>query len=424
MLRFALSPTADMHIDDLRIALLTYIIAKQKNEDFIIRIDDIDTKNNIEGRDQEILDLLDLFGIEYNQVIYQSQNFRFHSAMALQLLHDKKAFSCFCSDEWLEKKKSEAERKKIPYLYDDACANLPAELVIDNTNPFTVRLKKPLQNIIIKNHLQDDTIFDAKNIDSFVIMNRDKTSTNIFASAIDDMLNDISLVVQSEILLEDIPKQNHIRSSLNYDKKIEYISIIPSSTKSLTIKELLEKGFLPEAIINYIILLEQNENNKIFSLKDAISFFDISKITISPLLFNIKKLEKINKEHLKNMEDKELSRYVGFADDAIGKIAKVYLELEEVSTTKELRKKIEMIFQTKEIPQKFQKEAEIIKNLIKTIPYCEEYSDFKYLILEKSDIDENNFELVLQFLLIGSNDKIEIDKIYTYLKGYIGEIIK
>jgi glutamyl-tRNA synthetase len=91
MLRFAPSPTGDMHIGNLRVAIFNYIVAKQRGEDLVVRIEDTDKERNIEGKDQEILDILGLFGIEYSQVIYQSQNFRFHSAMALQLMHEKKS---------------------------------------------------------------------------------------------------------------------------------------------------------------------------------------------------------------------------------------------------------------------------------------------------------------------------------------------
>ena len=95
MLRFAPSPTGDMHIDDLRVAIFNYIVSRQKNEDFIVRVEDIDKEKNIEGKDKEILDILGLFGIEYTQVIYQSENVRFHTAMALQLMHEKKLFHVF-----------------------------------------------------------------------------------------------------------------------------------------------------------------------------------------------------------------------------------------------------------------------------------------------------------------------------------------
>ena len=95
MLRFAPSPTGDMHIGDLRVALFNYIVSKQRNEDLIVRKEDIDKEENIEGKDEEILGLLSLFGIEHTQVIYQSELVRYHSAMALQLIHYKKTFLKF-----------------------------------------------------------------------------------------------------------------------------------------------------------------------------------------------------------------------------------------------------------------------------------------------------------------------------------------
>ena len=102
MLRFAPSPTGDMHIGNLRIAIFNYIVAKQKNERFIVRIEDTDKERNIEGKDKEILEMLTLFSIDFKRVAYQSENIKYHTKMAMKLLLDKKAFNCFCSDEVLQ----------------------------------------------------------------------------------------------------------------------------------------------------------------------------------------------------------------------------------------------------------------------------------------------------------------------------------
>ena len=244
MLRFALSPTGDMHIGNLRVALFNYIVSRQQGEDLVVRIEDMDKECNIEGKDKEILDILALFGIEYSQVIYQSQNIRFHSAMALQLLHEKKAFSCFCSPQWLENKREKAKVAKKAYKYDDACRNLHPELVIDNTNPFTIRINRP----------DGDISFEPDAIDSFVIMSQDKTPTYNFACAVDDMLSDISIVICDENHMSNTPKQEHIRASLNYDKKVEYAHLASMLfDDALSVKWLLEEGYLPEAISKYLI---------------------------------------------------------------------------------------------------------------------------------------------------------------------------
>jgi len=432
MLRFAPSPTGDMHIGNLRVAIFNYIVSKQREEELIVRIEDTDKERNIEGKDQEILDLLSLFGIEYSQVIYQSQNARFHTAMALQLMHEIQAFSCFCSPEWLEKKREEAKEKKVAYRYDDACANLPAELVIDNMNPFTVRIRKPKDAIVIKDYIKGEISFDPNDIDSFIILRQDKTPTYNFACAIDDMLSDISLVIRGEDHMSNTPKQELIRTALGYEKKIEYAHlpiILNENGKKMSkrddassVKWLLEEGYLPSAIANYLILIGNKPPKEIFNMSEAIEWFDLKKISKSPARFDINMLKHINKEHLKMLDAKELSRYVGFADAEIGELARVYLE--EAGTTKELRSKIKPIFANKEIPDEFAESAKIMTETIKNAPYFEEYDDFKKYIMKESGLKGKNFFKPLRYLLTGAGHGPDISDIYKYLKNYIGEIVK
>ncbi len=432
MLRFAPSPTGDMHIGNLRVALFNYIISKQKKEDLIIRIEDTDKERNIEGKDKEILDILNLFGVEYSQTIYQSENVRFHTAMALQLIHEKKAFSCFCSTEWLDKKREEAKSSKKAYRYDDACANLHPELVIDNTNPFTIRIKKANENIITKDRIKGEVTFKPDDVDSFIIMRQDKTPTYNFACAVDDMLSDISIVIRGEDHMSNTPKQNHIRASLNYAKKIEYAHlpiILNTDGKKMSkrddasgVKWLLEEGFLPEAISNYLILIGNKPPKEIFTVNEAIEWFDLEKISKSPARFDIKMLRHINHEHLASLDAKELSRYLGFADEEIGKLAKIYLE--EASTTKELKNKIKAIFSSKEIPQEFKEAAIVLIDLIKAAPYFENYDDFKKHLMKESGLKGKNFFKPLRYILTGSGNGPDVSELYKYLKNYIGEIVK
>jgi len=414
MLRFAFSPTDDMNIEELRVALFNYILSKQKNEDFIVRIDNIGKENLVESKEQETLGLLSLFGIEYSQTLYQTQNVRFHSAMALDLLHKKKAFSCFCSDNWLEKKREEAKEKNEEYHYDDACRNLPAELVIDNTAPFTVRIARPDKPIMN---------FEPDNVDSFIIMNKDKTPTANFAVAVDDMLSDVSAIVSLKKHLNDTAKQIHVRNALGYEKEIEY-TYLPTieSEKAISVKELLEEGYLPEAISNYIILITNKTPKEIFTLNEAKEWFTFENISDSSSHFDIEMLKHINQEHLKMMDAKELSRYVGFADADIGELAKIYLQ--NVYTTKELKAKIAPIFEQKEIPQEFAKEILTLKKSIQKAPYFEEYDDFKNYLMNNTGLQEEDFLKALSILLTNADDDSDLSKIYKYLKNYLGEIIK
>ncbi len=423
MLRFASSPTGDMHINELRVALFNYIVAKQKGEDLVVRIEDTDQEKNIEGKDQEILDILGLFNIEHSQVVYQSKNFRFHSAMALQLLHEKKAFACFCSSEWLEQKKEEAKKAEKDYCYDDACRNLPAELVIDNTAPFTIRIARPDKPIVVKDHIQGEVSFEPDAVDSFVIMRQDKTPTYNFACAVDDMLSDISIVIQEEKHFKSAPKQKHVRDALNYDKKIEYAHLpnILNDTL-LSVKGLLEEGYLPEAISNYLISIGNKPPKEIFTLQEALVWFDLDKVSKNPTHFDMDTLKDINKEHLKRLDVKELSRYVGFADEEIGELAYIYLE--EAKTTKELKSKIASIFAVKDISDEAKESVEALRRAIKKAPYFEEYSSFKKHLMKETALQEREFVKALRILLTNAEHGPDISEIYKYLKNYLGEIIK
>ena len=432
MLRFAPSPTGDMHIGNLRVALFNYIVAEQKNEDLIIRIEDTDKERNIEGKDKEILEILSMFGIMYKDVLYQSNNFKFHSMMALDLLHKKKAFNCFCSLKTLELSKEKAKREKRPYRYDGACENLPAELTIDNPNPFVVRLKKPSHNIVINDLIKGRIEFTPDEIDSFIIMRQDKTPTYNFACAVDDMLSDISLIIRGEDHVSNTPKQVAIREALGYKKDIQYAHLpiilnelgkkMSKRDNASSVKWMLEEGFLPSAIANYLILIGNAPPKEIFTLKEATKWFDITKISKAPAKFDLDKLKFINREHLKLLDSKELSRYVGFADEDIGNIAKIYLD--ETATLKELRSKISSMFGEKRISGEFAKPAELIKQTIITAPYFETFDELKDYIINSTGLKGKNFFKPLRLLLTGSEHGPELSDLYPYLKNYIKEIVK
>lgn len=424
MLRFAFSPTGDMHIGDLRVAIFNYIVSKQRGEGLIIRVEDTDKERNIEQKEQETLGILELFGISYSNVVYQSQNFRFHAAMALQLLHEAKAFNCFCSPEWLEKKHEEAKNNNKAYKYDDACRNLPAELVIDNENPFTVRIKKSDEPIVIKDHIKGEMTFKSEDIESFIIMREDKTPTYNFACGIDDMLSDISLIIRDEKYMDDAPKEESIRRSLGYEKKIEYAHLpsIAGENADLSVKCLLEDGYLPSAIANYLILIGNRPTKEIFNIEDAVEWFDLKNISKEPECFEVDVLRDINKEHLRILDTKELSRYVGFADAEIGELARLYLG--EASTTKELKSKIGAIFAKKEMPREFAEDAKRVSESIKGAPYFEEYENFKNHIMKETGLNGESFVKLLRLLLTGAEDGPYIALVYKYIKNYIGEIVK
>ena len=352
--------------------------------------------------------------------------------MALQLLHEKIAFNCFCRPEVLEAKMKQAEIDKKPYCYDDACLFLTPEQTIDNESEFTVRLRKPNVDVEFTDVLKGKFSFSPVDIDSFVILNADKSPTYNFACAVDDMISDISMVIREEEYLSHTPKQIAVRAALNYTKEITYAhlpTLLNESGKKISkddetchVKQLLEDGFIPEAIINYLLLIGNNPPQEIFSLKEALEFLDLSKISKEEVKFDIKQLRFINRTHLKNLDNVELSRYVGFADDDIGKLAKVYLD--EVSTTKELKVKIGAIFSEKTIPEEFSEAVAKMKAVILKAPFFEEFDAFSAYIMKETEMEGVEFLKSLRLLLSGVEQGPDLAEIYPFIKNYMAEIVK
>jgi glutamyl-tRNA synthetase len=400
-----------MLIGDLRIALLNYICAKQANDTLHIRIEDTNTENNAEEKAQEILELLPLFGIAYHDISYQSHNLKFHQQLATKLLMDKNAFSCFCTANTTD---------STPY--NGTCENLKDEEVINNEAPFSIRLRRPSEDIDFSDTIQGEMHVDKNTIDSFMIMHVDKTPTHHFACALDDMLSDIALVIQGEEHLANTPKQILIRDYLGYDKQIEYAHLPTiSGDNTPSVKELLEEGYLPSAISNYLIMIGNKTPTEIFDLKDAFAWFNLSHISKSPVKFDLTKLRQINREHIKRQEPMQLAKLLGFASKDLGELAKLYTK--ETSTLNEIQPKIEAIMATKS-PSAFIDEFKTLQNIAKEAPYFAEYTDFKAHLEKESSLTGDNFSQPLRFLLTGENHGPDLGEIYPHIKHYLGEIIK
>ncbi len=429
MLRFAPSPTGDMHIGNLRVAIFNYILSKQRGEKLIIRIEDTDKERNIDGKDREIIEILDKFKIEYSSVLYQSHNLKFHQQIAMKLIIDKKAFACFCPEDLLTQKREESKENKEAYRYDGSCEFLSDSDVLDNEKSFVVRLKKPDKNINFFDGIRGEFDFSPKEIDSFVILRVDKTPTYNFACSIDDMLMDISVVVRGEDHISNTPKQIAIRNAINYDKVINYIHLpillnhngkkMSKRDNESSVKWLLDGGFLIEAITNYLILLGNKSEKEIFSLDEAIEFFSVKNISKSPAKFDLDKLRFINREHIKLKDSLELSKLLGYADKDIGELAKIYTE--EASTIKELKPKIDTIFAPK-IPNEFQEEVKLLSNILKGKEF-NDFEELKAFAMSESKLKGKNLFKPLRFVLTGAYSGPEFNKIYPYIKSYLGMII-
>lgn len=422
MLKFDISLTAEMDINNLRIALLNHIVSKQLDQKLLIEIND----SNKEGKDKEILEILSLFNIDYTQVIYQSKNIKYHTQMAMKLLLDKKAFNCFCSEEALEEDRQKAKKEGKPYTYSGFCQTISDETKFNCNAPFVVRVKKPKKSIKFTDLVKGDCSYEPNEVDSFIILKHDKTPTDIFASSINEMLYDISIILRGDRYLANTPKQIHIRQSLGYDKEIQYIHIPDSinfeGNNSLSVKQLVKQGYLPVAIANYCVALGYDTPKEIFTIEEAIQWFDTNKISKEPIEFNREKLNFINKEHLKIMDELRLSKILGYADKELGKLGKIYLE--ECSTIKEIKEKIDLIFRSKTTLKNFEEEFIQIKESLSTAPFMNDLDTLQEYLTQKTALQEEKVSKVLYYLITGTKSGPDLHQIYPLIKNYLGEIIQ
>lgn len=434
MYRFAPSPTGDLHIGNLRAAIFNYICAKQNNSDFILRIEDTDKARNIPEKIDEIQEILRLFGLEWQHYYVQSENLKFHRQMALRLLSEKKAFACFCTEEELSKKKEEAKKANKAYRYDGKCENLADIEVLENEKPFVIRLKKPENDMIFEDFIKGTLKFSPKDIDSFVIMRVDKTPTYNFACAVDDMLEGVSCVIRGEDHVSNTPKQEHIRASLGYDKKMTYAHLpiilnenglkMSKREAHSSVKWLLDEGILPAAIANYLILLGNKTPVEIFDINEALQWFDLKKVSKAPAKFDMKKLLQINREHIKRLDDESLCKALAYEKELkkeYATLAKFYTQ--ESSTIKEIKEKLDLLF-AKQAFSEFKDEISLLSKLLKDYDFASEYEDFKKDLMQKSGLKGKNFFMPLRLLLTNSTHGPDLNELYALLKPFLKDIIK
>lgn len=438
MLRFAPSPTGDMHTGNLRAAIFNYILSLQRNEKFLLRIEDTDKERNIEGKDKDIMFLLTLFGIKWDELVYQSENFPRHRQLAEYLIAQEKAFYCYCTKEFLDKKREEAKANKIAFRYDDSWALLQKD---ENPKP-VVRLKGSNVAMKFSDKIKGEVEFAPNEVDSFVILKEDGIPTYNFACAVDDMLYDVSFIVRGEDHVSNTPKQMLIHKGLNYNKEIEFAHLpillndegkkMSKRDNASSVQWLLDEGFLPSAICNYLILIGNKTPCEVFTLNEAIEWFEIEKIAKAPARFDIDKLRFLNREHFKRMHEQDLAVLLGYKDSAIGGLAKLYLQ--EGSTLNELREKIDRIFMKKallldenikEFESEIQSMQKIVLELLETSDFTKaDFESFKALVMEKTALKGKKFFKPLRFLLTGCEHGPELSDLFAYLRLYLKDIFR
>jgi len=323
--RFAPSPTGYLHIGGLRTALFSYLWAKKNKGEFIIRIEDTDRERYIENADKQLIETLSKLTIKSDtEIKYQSNRLKLYQKAVDKLIDSGNAYKCFCSPERLEKVREEQQKNKQVPKYDRHCLNLSEDEIqhrINNGEKFVVRFKIP-DNQIVK---AEDTVYGkisvkADDLDDFVILKSNKYPTYHLANVVDDHDMRISHVIRGEEWLPSLPKHILIYQALKYDHpQFVHLPLLLNPDKSklskrqgdVAVEDYLNKGYLPEALINYVAFLGWNpgSDREFYLLEDLIKEFSLEKINKAGAIFNIDKLNWYNSEYIKRIISQNNKRF-------------------------------------------------------------------------------------------------------------------
>ena len=326
--RFAPSPTGRMHVGNLRTALYAYLIAKHEGGKFMLRIEDTDQERFMEGALDIIYRTLAKTGLVHDEgpdkdggvgpyVQSERQAQGLYMKYAKKLIEQGDAYYCFCDKERLESLKTEVAGKEIT-VYDKHCLHLSKEEIEANLaagKPYVIRINMPTEGTTtFHDELYGDITVENNELDDMILIKSDGYPTYNFANVIDDHLMGITHVVRENEYLSSAPKYNRLYEAFGWEipKYIHCPLITNEDHQKLSkrcghssYEDLLDQGFLTEAIVNFVALLgwSPSSDNEIFSLEELVKEFDYHRISKSPAVFDMVKLRWMNGEYMKKMDD-------------------------------------------------------------------------------------------------------------------------
>lgn len=332
--RFAPSPTGYMHVGNLRSALFAYLIAKHDNGDFILRIEDTDQNRYEIGAEEFIYKILGSFHLDYNEgpnrggeygPYIQSERLDIYKAYAEKLVNQGYAYYCFCDESILNTKRMKANEEGKTYMYDGTCRTIPLEEArrrVKNGEKYVIRQKMPKEGSTSYHDLvYGDITVENATLEDQILIKSDGYPTYNFGNVIDDGLMRITHVTRGNEYLSSTPKYLLLYDALGFPRP-EFIHLplvvkedgskISKRNKDDNLIDLLNQGFLPEAILNYLALIgwSPKDNREIFSLDELVQEFDINRINTRPGCYDIKKLKWFNHQYIMNMSNLEYINFV------------------------------------------------------------------------------------------------------------------
>jgi glutamyl-tRNA synthetase len=424
--RYAPSPTGRMHVGNLRTALYAYLIAKHEGGDFILRIEDTDQERYVEGAVDIIYRTLEKTGLVHDEgpdkdggvgpyVQSERQKSGLYMKYAKELIDKGEAYYCFCDKERLATLTQTVAGKEIN-VYDKHCLHLSKEEIEANLaagKPFVIRQNNPTEGTTtFHDDIYGDITVDNAELDDMILIKSDGFPTYNFANVVDDHLMGITHVVRGNEYLSSSPKYNRLYDAFGW-KIPEYVHcplITDENHQKLSkrcghssYEDLIEQGFLSEAIVNFVALLgwSPEDNNEIFSLEDLVKIFDYHHLSKSPAVFDYTKLKWMNGEYMKAMDF-----------DTFYEMAKPYID--EVIKKNLDKKKI----------------AEMVKTRIEIFPDIKDHIDFfeelpeydvaMYTHKKMKTNEETSLEVLTEILpLLEEQQDYSNDALYQMLSAYV-----
>jgi len=315
--RFAPSPTGFLHIGGARTALFAWLWAKKNKSNFVLRIEDTDRERSTQASVEAILDGLEWLGLDYDEgPFYQSDRFGRYNEVIQELLSSGQAYYCDCSKERLESmRETQIENKEKP-KYDGCCREKSLESGV-------VRFRNPDDgSVIFNDFVKGEVNISNSELDDLIISRSDGTPTYNLTVVVDDHDMQIECVIRGDDHINNTPKQINLYEALGWSvPKFAHVPMILGSDGSrlskrhgaLNLLSYREEGFLPDALLNYLVRLGWSHGDQeIFSIDEMIELFELKNINNSPASFNQEKLEWINQNYIKTCALSELIKHLNW----------------------------------------------------------------------------------------------------------------
>lgn len=426
--RFAPSPTGKMHVGNLRTALYAYLLAKHEDGDFILRIEDTDQERFVEGALEIIYHTLDEAGLAHDEgpdkdggmgpyVQSERQAQGLYLKYAKELIEKGEAYYCFCDKERLNSLRQQIAGKEI-MVYDKHCANLSKEEVqakLDAGTPYVIRQNVPREGTTkFEDEIYGEIEVPNTELDDMILIKSDGYPTYNFANVVDDHLMGITHVVRGNEYLSSSPKYNRLYQAFGWDVPVyvhcplitneEHKKLSKRSGHS-SYEDLIEQGFLKEAVVNYVALLGwcPQDNQEIFSLEELVKAFEYRNMNKAPAVFDMTKLKWMNGEYIKAMDfDKFYEKALPFIKDTI------HRELDFKKIAEMVKTRIEVF---PDIPA--------LIDFFEAVP---EYDSAMYTHKKMKTNEETSLAVLKEVLpLLESHDDYSNDALYEMLVGFVKE---